>query len=120
MVLGTGGLIDGSQGLWIGRLRRLAITNSRGVRGLPTLEGWLGQSPAARETLRILIDRPAGSPITELERKGGDPKQVVRTLHELQTAGLLKLHVEQTTHELVAKVPEHEVERVRGLLGKLS
>lgn len=86
----------------------------------PGLEGWISQTPAALETLRILVDRPAGSRIAELERSGGDPMQVVRTLHHLQSAGLVNIHVERATHELVARVPEHSVERLKVLLHRLS
>jgi len=76
--------------------------------------------PAALETLRELVARPKGSRVADLELRTGDATQVVRTLNELRNAGLVKIHVEPSTHELVARVPDTSVEAVKSLLRKVS
>lgn len=86
----------------------------------PGIEGWIGGRPAALETLRVLVSEPKGRRVADLERMTGDAMQVVRTLNELQNAGLVKIHVEQATHELIAKVPESNLEELRRLLGRVS
>ena len=86
----------------------------------PGLEGWIGGRPAAVETLRVLVSEPRGRRVVDLERLMGDSMQVVRTLNELQNAGLVKIHVEQATHELIAKVPESNLEELKRLLGRVS
>jgi len=86
----------------------------------PNLEGWIRETPAAVETLRILLEKPAGNPVVEMERRAGDPSQVVRTLNQLQHAGLVKINVEALTHELVVRVPEPRVEDLKVLLKKLK
>jgi hypothetical protein len=80
------------------------------------IEAWIDTRPAAVETLRALVSAPAGSRVSDLERRMGDPHQVVRTLNALQNAGLVRIHVEQSTHELVAKVPHGREEALRLLL----
>jgi len=85
----------------------------------PNLEGWIRETPAALETLRILLERPGGNRVNELERRGGNPHEVVRTLNQLQNAGLVKINVEALTHELVARVPERKVDDLKILLDKL-
>ena len=74
----------------------------------------------ALATLRALVSAPAGSRVADLERRGGDPSQVVRTLNELQQAGLVKIQVEQKTHELVARVPEKSIDALRMLLNRVG
>lgn len=86
----------------------------------PNLAGWIRETPAAVETLRILLERPTGNPVVEMERRAGDPNQVVRTLNQLQHAGLVKIHVEALTHELVARVPAPKVEDLKLLLDTLK
>lgn len=86
----------------------------------PNLEGWLATSTAALETMRLLLERPTGSHVSELENKAGDPSQVVRTLNQLQNAGLVTIQVERETHELVARVPDQSRERLRGIVRRLS
>lgn len=85
----------------------------------PNLEGWIRDTPAAFETLRFLLEKPAGNPVMEMERRAGDANQVVRTLNQLQHAGLVKIHVERLTHELVARVPEPKVRELKLLLDHL-
>lgn len=92
----------------------------RAVARPPNLEGWIRETPAAVETLRILLERPAGNPVIEMERRAGDPSQVVRTLNQLQHAGLVKINVEALTHELVARVPERKVDDLKVLLDSLK
>jgi hypothetical protein len=58
--------------------------------------------------------------VADLERRTGDPHQVVRTLNELQHAGLVKIQVEHTTHELVARVPENSRDALRLLLHRVG
>jgi hypothetical protein len=86
----------------------------------PNLEGWIRETPAALETLRILLERPAGNPVVDMERRAGDPNQVVRTLNQLQHAGFVKFQVEALTHELVAKVPDRKVDDLKVLLQRLK
>jgi DNA-binding PadR family transcriptional regulator len=50
----------------------------------------------------------------------GDPKQVVRTLNELQNAGLVRIHIEHASHELVARVSDQRLEELRSLLEKVG
>ena len=72
------------------------------------------------ETLRALLNQPSGSRVADLERQMGDPKQVVRTLNELQNAGLVRIHIEHASHELVARVSDKRLEELRMLLEKLG
>jgi 2-methylisocitrate lyase-like PEP mutase family enzyme len=96
------------------------VVASRGPIGPPGIEGWIGGRPAALETLRALISKPAGSRVVDLERATGDPNQVVRTLNELQNAGLVRIHIEHATHELVARVSDKRLEELRMLLDKVG
>jgi 2-methylisocitrate lyase-like PEP mutase family enzyme len=96
------------------------LVSSRPVARPPGLEGWIGGRPAALETLRVLVAQPLGSRVADLERRTGDAMQVVRTLNELQNAGLVKIHVEQATHELIAKVEESNLDELKRLLGRVS
>ena len=86
----------------------------------PGIEGWIGGRPAAVETLRVLLNEPHGSRVAELERRTGNSVDVVRTLNELQNAGLVKIHVERATHELVASVPEKNLDELKRLLGLIG
>jgi predicted transcriptional regulator len=95
----------------------LSVVAGRPVGRPPGIEGWIGGRPAALETLRSLLNAPQGSRVAELERRTGDAVQVVRTLNELQNAGLVTIDVERTTHELVARVPEKNVPELKRLLG---
>src|SRR5690349_10399147 len=79
------------QGWAIGGLGMVA---GRPVARPPGIEGWIGGRPAAVETLRVLVSEPKGRRVADLERMTGDARQVVRTLNELQHAGLVKIHVE--------------------------
>lgn len=72
------------------------------------------------QTVRALLNAPAGSRIVDLERSMGDSNQVVRTLNELQNAGLVRIQVEHKTHELVARVPENGREALLKLLGRVG
>jgi 2-methylisocitrate lyase-like PEP mutase family enzyme len=72
------------------------------------------------ETIRALVNQPAGSRVVDLERRTGDPNQVVRTLNELQHAGLVRIHLERASHELVARVSDRRLEELRTLLHKIG
>ena len=72
------------------------------------------------ETVRALVNQPAGSRVVDLERRAGDPNQVVRTLNELQHAGLVRIHLEHASHELVARVSDQRLEELRSLLDKIG
>jgi hypothetical protein len=80
----------------------------------------LVRSPGAVETLRLIVRDPAGARVTDLEKKVGDPALVVRTLHRLQSAGLINIQAERVSHDLVVFVPAFSLHRIQGLLEKLS
>ena len=72
------------------------------------------------ETVRALLGADTGQRVVDLERQGGDPNQVVRTLNELQNAGFVKIQVEHATHELIARVPPHSRDALRTLLRRVG
>ena len=63
---------------------------------------------------------PSGKRVADLERRAVDSGQVVRTLNELQNAGMIRIQVEHKTHELVAQVPDNRIDALRLLLTRVG
>jgi hypothetical protein len=72
------------------------------------------------ETLRSLLAAPGASPVAALERRVGDPAVVVRTLHHLQNAGLVKIEIERATMDLVVRVDAPRRNTLEALLRRIS
>jgi hypothetical protein len=60
-------------------------------------------SSVARETVRELAGAPSGRRVVDLERRLGQPTEVVRTLNRLQQEGLVEIHVDPTSMELTVR-----------------
>ena len=93
---------------------------SSSLRRPPSFDDLFLRSPATVETLRLIVHQPAGAKVSDLEKKVGDASTVVRTLHRLQSAGLISIQLERISHDLVVCVPAISLDRIQGLLSKLS
>lgn len=93
---------------------------SSSLRKPPSFDELFLRSPATVETLRLIIHQPAGAKVSDIERKVGDASTVMRTLHRLQSAGLINIQLERMSHDLVVLIPPISMDRIQGLLSKLS
>lgn len=93
---------------------------SSSLRKPPSFDDLFLRSPATVETLRLIIHQPAGAKVSDLEGKVGDASTVMRTLHRLQSAGLINIQLERLSHDLVVLIPPISMDRIQGLLSKLS
>ena len=81
---------------------------------------WAGASGVARETIRELAGSPGGRRVVDLEKRLGQPVEVVRTLNRLQQAGLVSIQIEPGTMELMALASKGQADALRELLKRIS
>jgi hypothetical protein len=77
-------------------------------------------SSVAKETIRELAEAPDGRRVLDLEKRLGEPVEVVRTLNRLQQAGLVHIQLEPGSLELTVRPAPGRSEALRGLLRKVQ
>jgi hypothetical protein len=96
------------------------LSSSKAKPNVPSFDKWLVPSPATVETLRALLNSPEGNHVSDLERRVGDAGVVVRTLHHLQNAGIVKIQIEQTGNDLVVRVDGERKTALEAMLRRIS
>jgi hypothetical protein len=74
----------------------------------------------ARETVRAVASAPSGNRVVDLERRLGEPVEVVRTLNRLQQVGLVRIQVDPGSMELTVRPAEGADAPLKELLRRLS